>query len=288
MDYFHQKINYMFSDTHFKMGRCPAGTGSYRMHWHNCVELIYGYENTYTVTIGKQDFILSKGDIILIPGRLMHGFHMENQEHPLYFIQFKITPIYFGGDILPSPKTIPSSEPLIDNITIISKQHDKELHSLLRQTLHKLIEDMNVCEKGYRYMAISRLYEIAGLLKKYGMSDKYNKQIMNNLELKNISNSFSYIENNYLKNISINDVAESCSLNAKYFGRLFYKATGTYFNDYINELRIKKASKMLQENPDNITNVAYDCGFESISTFYRHFNKIHGCSPKQFISNYKL
>ena len=74
-----------------------------------------------------------------------------------------------------------------------------------------------------------------------------------------------------------------------YFGKYFKKYTGTGFINYINQIRMNRASYLLRETPNAIKCIARECGFESISNFNKQFKKIFGISPKtyraQFIVN---
>lgn len=288
MKYFHQKINYMSTECSLKMGRSNPGTGSYETHWHNSIEMIYGFENEYSVTAGQKKFHLCKRDILFIPCRVLHSFHMENQTSRLYFLQFKLSPVYFGGDIDRTKKQKDTFNPIMEQVTIINHEDNPELHPCLVQTVEELIHTMERCQNGYRYHAISKLYEILALLTQFPAASSYYSDHMNTDELETLTKTLAFIEDNFNKHITIDDAAKQCGFNTKYFGRIFNKITGSYFNDFLNDFRIKKATELLQQNPVSVSDVAYSCGFTSIPTFYRYFNKTYNCSPKEFISKYRI
>jgi len=91
-----------------------------------------------------------------------------------------------------------------------------------------------------------------------------------------------YIENNYQYNISKHDIATVVDLNADYFARLFKQLTGENIGDYINRIRVEKASELLITTDKKIIEIAFDVGFEDLSTFNRNFFKFLKKSPKTF------
>lgn len=281
MDFFHQKIKYMTGSAAFKLGHSHIGTSSYHLHWHNCVEIVYGFENSYQVHAGKQTFHLHNNDILFIPGRVMHDFNMVNQQSCLYFIQFKLSAVIseYSSSIL-NPT---------NDIILIQKNSFPQLHKEIASHIEYIIEEFDKKYAGYESMIFSNLYNIHALVERnypiishlpiYKESDYY---------LDFLTKILQYISDNYQKDISIDSVAKEFGFNNKYFGRLFHKYIGTYFNDYINELRIRKIMEKLTPDTKDITSLAYNHGFKSSSTFYRAFNKINNCSPREYISRFSL
>jgi YesN/AraC family two-component response regulator len=91
-----------------------------------------------------------------------------------------------------------------------------------------------------------------------------------------------FIAKNYAQQIEEADVAQMCSMNAFRFSRVFRKAFGTTFRDYLADCRIKQAQRLLR-NPDiTITDVASIVGFNDPSYFARLFRKRVGVSPTSF------
>lgn len=91
-----------------------------------------------------------------------------------------------------------------------------------------------------------------------------------------------YIAQNYAQNITLENVAETVSLTPTYLSRKFRTATGMTFKEYLNYVRIKRASQSLLTTDDSITKIALDCGFNSSNYFKDLFRKITGISPRAF------
>jgi len=70
--------------------------------------------------------------------------------------------------------------------------------------------------------------------------------------------------------------------NAKNFCKLFKRATGLTFTDFVNRARVEKAKRLLMRPSARITEIAYDVGFQSLSHFNRSFRRIADESPSEF------
>ncbi len=97
-----------------------------------------------------------------------------------------------------------------------------------------------------------------------------------------IEKAFEYMNQNFDKSITLIEVAKLASMSEVSFSRFFKQRTGNTFIDSLNEIRLGHASRILIETTQNISEVAYDCGFNNISNFNRIFKKKKGCTPKEF------
>ncbi len=94
--------------------------------------------------------------------------------------------------------------------------------------------------------------------------------------------ALDYIEKNYTRNISLNNMASLCNISTSYFSKLFRRTIGDNFSNYINRTRIKKARELLETTDIPITNIALDLGFEDSGYFIKVFKKFEGVTPSKF------
>lgn len=97
-----------------------------------------------------------------------------------------------------------------------------------------------------------------------------------------IKKAIVYINNNYRDSISREGLASLCNLHPDYFSKAFKYFTGKSVNDYIYELRVKEAIKLLLERKMNILDIALYIGFDSVKTFNRAFKKFTGKNPSDY------
>lgn len=97
-----------------------------------------------------------------------------------------------------------------------------------------------------------------------------------------------YIKDNFRKDIDLEEVAKHACLTPPAFCRYFKKHTGLTFINYLNRMKIQEACKLItSQQHENMAMVAYDSGFNSVTSFNRVFRNITGFSPKEFFDHYK-
>ena len=91
-----------------------------------------------------------------------------------------------------------------------------------------------------------------------------------------------YLTKNYCNDIKANDIGDAVGLHPDYANHIFKKAFGTTISDYIAELRIAHAQRKLLTTDMSITDIAYECGFNSIARFNATFFKKIQCTPREY------
>ncbi|KWX70543.1 response regulator transcription factor [Paenibacillus jilunlii] len=91
-----------------------------------------------------------------------------------------------------------------------------------------------------------------------------------------------YIDAHYRENISLKSLAGEFYMNAVYLGRLFRKTYGVYFNDYLLELRIQEAKKLLRQSDLRMYEIAGRVGFQNADYFVTQFEKLEQISPSEY------
>lgn len=94
-----------------------------------------------------------------------------------------------------------------------------------------------------------------------------------------------YIQKNLDKTLTLNELARVANFSPFHFHRIFSSIVGETLNNFIQRLRIEKAASMLCSNSrKSITEIAFDCGFSSSSSFARLFKEMYGMSASQWRS----
>ena len=92
-----------------------------------------------------------------------------------------------------------------------------------------------------------------------------------------------YLNENYFDFISLDALArEKYFMNPRYFGKLFKDYTGCTFSQYLTQIRMEHARDYLAKENYTVSQVAYMCGYNSVSYFIQTFKKGYGETPKQF------
>ena len=115
-------------------------------------------------------------------------------------------------------------------------------------------------------------------------ANKHNQRILKKSVKGNsyIKNACKYINLNYAKAITINDIASQLSINPNYLIRLFKKELGTTPNQYIIEIRLLHAQSLLAQTDYSIQYVSQQCGFNTPSYFTKCFKRVFNISPFEY------
>jgi len=248
-----------------------------KLHQHKEIQISLFAEGEGTYIIGDCVGEFKKGDIFVIGENLPHIFKKDKafeEETEMISIFFKknsygedffnlpefehfqdfFNKIGLGVQILSNKKEISES---LSNIKSLSKYN--QFISFL-ETLHSLSQA--------KRQSLSSLIN----LKKYGGS-----------EGKRMSDIFQYTMNNYHKEVTLDQVSDIANMTPNAFCRYFKQRTNKTFVNFLIDIRIGNACKLLTKNNDlNITEISYKSGFNNLANFNRKFKAIKGVTPSEF------
>ncbi|HKL79423.1 MAG TPA: AraC family transcriptional regulator [Mobilitalea sp.] len=281
MDGIYEKVDYQNNSS--ILLHINHETDSYSMHWHTAIEMIMPVTSTYTIVIGKTNYLLNEGDVLIIPPGELHEL-VAPQEGVRRILLFDFSLIsnlkgfsnivsILNQPILMNKHTasdiLTQFQNLFDEITseYISNNNLREA------SIYALIIQMFVL-MGRKYMNTESLFPDVKVNKQKEYIDKFNL-------------IFEYINNNYMDEISLETIAGIAGFSKFHFSRLFKQFTNMSYYDYLNQRRVKEAEKYLLNPSLSITDIALRSGFSSISTFNRVFKGFKECTPTEFKNLYR-
>src|SRR6476661_8596382 len=101
-------------------------------------------------------------------------------------------------------------------------------------------------------------------------------------ESTNMTRARQFIEDHQAEPLSLGRIAQVANISRHYFCKMFKKATGINFTDYLSRVRVEKSKTLLLNPNSRISEVAFACGFQSMTNFNRAFKRIVRRSPTQF------
>ena len=96
----------------------------------------------------------------------------------------------------------------------------------------------------------------------------------------------NFISKNYMDELRLPELASLAGMSSSAFSRFFKLRTGRNISEYIIDLRLGYAARMLVDTAKSISEIGFDCGFNNLSNFNRIFKKKKGCSPSEFRESY--
>ena len=255
---------------------------SYPLHFHSEYEIIYIKEGTGTRFLGNSITKFQAGDILLIGSNLPHfmksddAYHSGNAD-----LRVKGTIIQFEKEFMYSAINHYSHFVKIKNLFQESQRGIYFTASSFPK-LQDLIERIPL-ENGLNQMML-----FLEILKE--MSETENRQTISTTDFVNetiydtarIDKIMSFLNKNYTRHISLEEIASFAAMNASAFCRYFKSKTGKSFKNYILDMRIGYACKLLLMEDISISQLSSQCGFETISHFNKTFKKNTGYVPSQY------
>ncbi len=142
-------------------------------------------------------------------------------------------------------------------------------------------QDLKDRSPGFSFMAKGLFMQIICILSRH-----YEKQrTLIRHPLARISNAIAYIESNYARPVHMADLAAATHMSLSKLHRDFTSATGFAPIEYLVRLRVMRGAELLRQGRLNVTETAFQAGFNDGNYFSRQFRRIMGISPRQFISN---
>jgi AraC-like DNA-binding protein len=255
----------------------------YPWHFHPDLELVLitkGYGNRF---VGDNIGFFNKGDLVFIGSNLPHVWINDKEFYNNPKLYSESTVIQISKEYF-NPETIAFPE----------LQFFKNLYGLCQYGLR--ISGKNNLEKIIGLMrtlpdikGVSGLASFFSILEEISLNNRLeplaSQGYINALTVppdERLNRVFGFVMENYHQQITMDQVAHIARMNKSAFCRYFKAKTAKTFSFFLNELRSGYASKLLVDGDFSISQVCFECGFQSISNFNKQF-KIHtNCSPSQF------
>lgn len=172
----------------------------------------------------------------------------------------------------------------------LHKPSKKDFSALSRQLLKWGAEvDMKVLEEAYFQTRVVTKKQYESILRLLMIFAQHLATMSNQLMVKEesaeppvIAKARVYIAEHQDDDLTLAQVAQSVNTSAFYFCKMFKKATGMTFTDYLARVRVEKVKNLLLNPHKRVSEAAFEAGFQSLSQFNRVFRKIAGESPSTF------
>jgi AraC-like DNA-binding protein len=253
-------------------------------HYHKELEILFTIKAEGLRIIGDNIDHFANNELVLIGSDIPHLFkNDENKEtEPVDYIVIKFSSIFEKTDIFSLPEFYH-----IARFLEISKRGILFSKITTDKVMNKIIQLPE--SKGPK-----RIILLLSILSKLSKSDDYlllsSDQFSMKTSVQNegrIQNVIDYIGKNYTVNITLNDLADVAHMTTNSFCRYFKNRSGKTVFQFIREYRINIACQMLINGKDkSISDICYETGFNSFSTFNRIFKSLKNISASEYRSKY--
>lgn len=236
-------------------------------HFHSKTEIAYCFSGFQDIKVGNAVYTLEKGDAVIIFPNVVHEYIKHNPNTETESISIICETDYLGGIfsdlLLKYPRSPFIKSHLIPNNSVFA--------------FEKMKESADVSELvGWTFIALS------GLIKNL---DLLPLKKPNGVNL--APNLISYINANFQKPLTIKYLGKEFGYSSSYIAHVFYDQLKIPFRTYLGTVRSEYAANMICTTTKSLTEIAYDCGYNSLNTFCRCFKKHFGKTPSQYKNTIK-
>lgn len=257
-----------------------AKTYTNLVHWHPFAEILLSLAEGNEVELNFRKYEMAPNDFIIsYPGDL-HTIRNVSLDSFL-LVQFPlelVTVVPEFNSIRQLMERSPYCRYDVSDIQI----------GKMVMTIKKIVnstKDSRSFREAYSYSLLLKFFSYYGkwcLENRIDENDVVNDAYYKSSKL--MAEACLYISQNCAEALTIDDVAKKIGISKSYFSHLFKDYLQMTFVDYLTRERIRRAESMFLDRKKKIIDIAFECGFTSISSFNRSFRKTKGISPREFRS----
>ena len=245
----------------------------FSLHWHEHIELHYVVSGKTAIKLDQEEFAARKGDLVVVNSNVLHEGFCDGTLMEALVVIFEMED--FSKEL--ADKSI-IFHPLIEQ--------DKEIGRIML----RLYEENKRRQLGYRLACKGALLElITYLIRHYAQETLSDSDSMRRRKkLERLNTVLQYIDGHYTEPLNNRELADLIHLSEDRFNHLFKESMGMAPLQYINEMRLKKAMRLLKNGELLAVEVAAAVGFSDYNNFGRMFRRYYGCTPMEIRENSRI
>lgn len=253
-------------------------------HFHQECQLTLVLEGNGTRFIGENVERFTAGDVVLIGSQLPHVFRND----PHYYeanaglkaraISVFFLPTFLSSDFWQHPETKALAE------WIGECRKGVVFEGETRRQAARELRNIHEMDQGFPRLLslLNLLYRLSRSSEARFLSETDSRPAIRPGDSHKLHQIFEYAMENFHQEIRLESVAELASMTPAAFSRYFKRQTRKTFTEFIHDIRIAQACKLLIEEETPIGEIAFRCGFNNISNFNRRFKLIKGRTPRAY------
>jgi len=255
-----------------------------RWHFHPEYQLTLAIESCGHRVVGDNIGTLSNGDIVLLGANLPHVWHQDSggRSRSAHAIIVRFDDGFLGRDFL----SLSEAEPV--KRLLQRSARGLEVRGATRASVAERMKRLAQGE------GLDRVIELLSILNTLARSDELKTLASASYEPKlesadqgRMERVVDFIHTHLTEEIDRERLAKLAHLSLGAFSRFFHSRTGKTVPEYVNEVRIGRACRMLGEDAGNITDIAMDCGYRNLANFNRRFREVMGTTPSAYRQKFR-
>lgn len=258
---------------------------TYPIHNHSVYELNF-VENAKGVRriVGDSQEVIGDYDLCLITSPNLEHVWEQNECH-----SDDIREITVQFDFSMSDETLFGRNPYA-SITRMMQEAKRGLSFPLQAIMkvYGMLDTLSSIKDGFYAVQqfLTILYELSRCENARTLASSSYAKVTVEDDSRRILKVKNFISKNYMDELRLPELASLAGMSSSAFSRFFKLHTGRNISEYIIDLRLGYAARMLVDTAKSISEIGFDCGFNNLSNFNRIFKKKKGCSPSEFRESY--
>ena len=260
---------------------------TYPWHFHNEIEILYVLEGSGTSFVADSIESFNPGDLAILGSNLPHFWRSDEKYYdPSNEEQIDYIVIQFSSDLLPESMFQYAEFSVIQQLFIKASRGLRFKPSFAGKA-GKLI--INLADSS----GLERVILLLQLLNEMARTDDYKilagelyKQHHAGIYDNRLAKVMNFLNIGYKQKIELKEIAELANLHPSSFCRYFKEKTGKSLSEYITELRLSYACRLITEGKMSISQVCFESGFNNLSNFNRIFKRTVKMTPSEYFYHF--
>lgn len=245
------------------------------LHWHDHLEIMACLQGSFSIRVEGEVYHLMPGDFLLINGGDSHEI-FEGERNGLQLICSIDTGILKNAQEWYFFQTVGSRK---DGHIHKDSPVAQHLLEVLGHMAYLVTDDIRLNREENWYEYHMYLYDLLLVLSGYKEKASAAGQKERKEEFRKC---ISFLNDHYSEDITIHTLAHQMGVSEPTMYRMFQKHLGMSFVTYLNMVRVRGACVLLEQPQNKVADIAFSCGFTSLSNFYRIFGEIMGMTPREY------
>jgi AraC-like DNA-binding protein/quercetin dioxygenase-like cupin family protein len=241
---------------------------------HDFLEVFYVLRGTGTFTIAGRDYPGRPDNVLVVPAGRVHSI-TDDPARPMSLYGICLAPRVY--QIEPGLSDALPAGPLVLNELLVPR---------IRADLRQLLFEQTLARAGHRLVLVGLALQLLGLLVRGrpvgSRTGPLPAVAPYSAHLPAVQRYVADLPQRFFEPSDLDHIAAALGMSRRRFTQLFRTVAGTSWLDYLTRLRMDYACQLLRQTQRSVVAVAFECGYEDLSSFYRVFKRHTGLPPKEW------
>lgn len=238
---------------------------------HDFLEVFYVLDGSGSFVIDAKTHACAEGDVVVVPTGTTHRI-ADAPAQPMSLYGIGVAPRVFALE--PDIAAIPPGRLLLNELA----------RPQIRADLRRMLYEQALARPGFRAILAGLTLQFLGTLLRGRVAPPRRVQSLAT-EADHLTAVKDYIvglRERFYESATLDGTATELGMSRRRFTQLFREVTGASWLDYLTTLRIDYAKELLRDQTRSVIAIAFECGFEDLSSFYRAFKRRTDLAPNEW------